>query len=156
MNDLLQRSRRPILVVEDSDEDFDTILEARRRGGIENRIVRAASAEAARRLLPATPEGEAFAFVILDQNLPGINGCDFLREIRQEPRYRGLPVVLFTTSINPRDCAACYEAGANAYHVKSVRFDECLRTLQEMFDYWLDSAVLPELQSGDVRKMNLP
>lgn len=145
MGDLRQRG--PILVVEDSDEDFDTILEARRRGGVENRIVRAESAEAARRLLPAADSAEAFAFVILDQNLPGINGSAFLRELRQDPRFRGLPVVLFTTSINPSDCLECYEAGANAYHVKSVRYDECLKTLHEMFAYWLETAVLPEARN---------
>lgn len=138
-----QRVRNPILVIEDSDEDFDTILEAQRRGGIENRIVRAVSAEAAREMLPALEPGEGFAFAIVDQNLPGINGCDFVRELRQDPFYRSLPVVMFTTSLNPRDCSDCYSAGANAYHIKSVRYDECLQTLNELFDYWLFSVELP-------------
>ncbi len=145
MNLQQQRSRRPILVVEDSDDDFDTVLEALRRDGVANRVVRAASAEAARQLLPQAGD-ERPAFVLLDQSLPGIDGSDFLRELRREPRFRTLPVVLYSSSVNPRDRAACYEAGANAYHAKSVRHDESLSTLRQIFDYWLRAVVLPEGQ----------
>lgn len=136
---------RPILVVEDSEEDYDTVLEATRRGGFPNRVVRAASAEEAQRLLPADgTSAEPFAFVLLDQNLPGLSGVDFLRGLRGSSAHRTVPVVVYTTSTNPRDRDVCYDAGANAYHVKAVQFDQCLQTLSEVFDYWLRWTVLPE------------
>jgi two-component system chemotaxis response regulator CheY len=135
--------QRPILVVEDSEEDFDTIQEAARRSGVRNRLVWATDADIARSLLPPGG-GDAYAFMLLDSNLPGTDGRTFLQELRQDPDYRRLPAVVFTTSVNPRDCDAFYEAGANAYHIKSVRFDECMSTLAGIFQYWLNLAVLPD------------
>ena len=82
--------------------------------------------------------------MLLDNNLPGRNGIEFLREVRADPAHRCLPVVMFTTSTSPRDRDGCYEAGANAYHVKSVRYDECIATLRTIFGYWLGPVELPE------------
>jgi CheY-like chemotaxis protein len=144
MADLLQPADRPVLVVEDCDEDFDTILEAVRRNGIRNPILRATDAVQAAQLLPPSATAQPFALVLLDQNLPGTSGCELLRELRREPWYRALPVVIYTTSDNPRDRSACYEAGANAYHVKSVRFEECLQTLTDLLHYWLERVNLPD------------
>lgn len=148
MKDLFEMVQLPVLVVEDSDLDFDTILEATKRADIQNRIVHATDAEAAWNLLPPEGPAEPFAFILLDQNLPGMMGSEFLRELRSTKAYRSIPVVLYTTSDNPRDRAACYEAGANAYHVKSVRFDECLLLLGELFDYWLRRVSLPDPYNG--------
>lgn len=144
MSDMCDISGRAVLVVEDNDDDFDTVVEAARRAGLRNRIVHAPDAETARQLLPKDGgTGEEFAFILMDQNLPGINGCDLLRELRQDPAYHSMPVVFYTTSANPVDRDACYGAGANAYHVKSVRFDQSLATLADIFHYWLHIAVLP-------------
>ena len=134
---------RPILVVEDSDDDFDTVLEAARLGQVRNRIMRAGNAEAGRALLAGQP-ANPFAFVLLDCSLPDEGGLAFLQTLRASPATALLPAVVFTTSINPRDRDAFYAAGANAYHVKKVGFDECLAALDAIFRYWLSSAVLPD------------
>lgn len=131
-----------VLVVEDCDEDFDTVTEAARRSGIAQQLVRAVNADEARRCLAAAQPG-AFAFVLLDCNLPGEDGLVLLQEARRDPRHAGLPVVVLTTSISPRDRNAFYDAGANAYHAKSVRYDESLVTLERLFDYWLTQVILP-------------
>jgi hypothetical protein len=52
---------------------------------------------------------------------------------------------VFTTSVNPRDRDAFHAAGANAYHVKTVRYDACLLTLETIFDDWLRRVAGPEL-----------
>lgn len=143
MSSKTSNANRPILVVEDSFEDFETILEAARRSGIKNKIIHAPDAFSALRHLPPGGSDEPFAFVLLDQNLPGISGCELLQDLRVDHAYRSLPVIVYTTSTDPRDRDACYRAGANGYHAKSVRFDECLRTLDEVFQYWLGSAILP-------------
>ena len=142
MNDLLRDYGHQVLVVEDCDEDFDTVMEAARLGGVRHQLVRAASVDEARACLAAAEPG-AFAFMLLDCSLPGEDGLALLQEARRDARHASLPVVVLTTSISPRDRNAFYAAGANAYHGKSVRYDESLDTLQHLFSYWLRQVILP-------------
>lgn len=141
-HELSLRDDRPILVVEDCDDDFDTVLEAARRAGVGNPLVRATDADTARSLLARRPAGE-FAFVLLDYNLPGADGLALLEGLRRELSMAVLPAVVFTTSVNPLDRDAFDRAGANAFHAKSVQYDVCLDTLQAIFDRWLQRAPPP-------------
>lgn len=135
---------KTILVLEDSDEDFDTVLEALQKAGLTFEVCRAITGDNCLKLLrgngdrPLRP-----AFVLLDLNTPGSDGRDVLREIKADKRLKRLPVVVFTTSANPRDLEFCYENGANAYHVKPLKYPEHVSALQRMFAYWLGCVVLP-------------
>lgn len=136
---------RPMLVVEDCDEDWATVQQAARRAGFESHVCRAGDGEAGLGLLRGVG-GAALtpSLVLLDLNLPGIDGHAVLAAIKSDAALKELPVVVFTTTWNPRDVASCYAAGANAFHVKPMRYDAHLRALQSLFAYWLDSASLPE------------
>ncbi len=127
---------RPVLVVEDSDDDFDTVLEAAARAQVPNRLVRAANAEAAGAML-ARDAADTFAFMLLDYSLPGMDGLAFLQAVRRDVALGALPAVIFTTSVNPGDREAFCRAGASAFHVKSVQHTETLRTLASIFEQWL-------------------
>lgn len=133
---------RPVLVVEDSDDDFGTVLEAASRAKVSNHLVRAADAEVARVLLAHDAAG-SFAFILLDYNLPGLDGLALLEMVRRDAALATLPAVVFSTSVNPRDRDAFYLAGANAFHIKNVQHTECLRTLESIFDHWLNRAAAP-------------
>ncbi len=133
---------RPVLVVEDSDDDFDTVVVAAARTRRHNRLVRAANADAAWQLLTLNP-ADAFAFMLLDYNLPGLDGLALLDQVRHGGLLARLPVVVFTTSVNPRDRDAFSQAGASAFHVKSVRHSDCLDTLESIFDQWLKAGAPP-------------
>ena len=133
---------RAVLVVEDSADDYDTVVEAAARAGIGNRLVRAADADATQQHLDRNPHDD-FAFVLLDYNLPGMDGLTLLKSLRLQARWSHLPVVVYTTSVNPRDRDAFYAAGANAYHVKTIRYAACLQSLQGIFRYWLGHVSLP-------------
>jgi two-component system, chemotaxis family, chemotaxis protein CheY len=146
MSEFAAEHARPVLVVEDSSDDFDTVVEAARRARVRNRLVHAASADAALQVL-AAPRHSPFAFVLLDCCLPGEDGLTLLQHLRRNPATVWLPVVVFTASVNPRDRNAFYAAGANAYHVKRVRFEDCLSTVQDIFRYWLQQVVLPDAQA---------
>ncbi|WP_088279533.1 response regulator [Ideonella sp. A 288] len=134
-----------ILVVEDSDEDFETVRDAARRGGVSRPIVRALSGDECLRLLRgASRRRDALpALVLMDLNTPGDDGREALREIRGEPSLAALPLVVLSASANPRDLQFCYQQGANAYHVKPVEHAAHLLVLQQIFSYWLGSVVLP-------------
>ena len=134
-----------IIVVEDSDEDFDTVLDAARLASVTHEIRRAVSGDECLRLL-GTPESllEPPAIVLLDLNTPGGDGRDLLNGIHQNKRLFVIPIIVLSTSSNPRDVSFCYEHGATAYHVKPVSHPEHLKILQSIFHYWLHCAVLPD------------
>jgi CheY-like chemotaxis protein len=138
-----------ILVVEDSDEDFDTVQIALKASGQHCVIRRAINGKdcldrlrGSRRVLPRP------AFVLLDLNLPGMDGRDALSLIKGDPDMRDLPVVVLTTSSNPKDLGFCYHAGVNAFHVKPLRHDEHLDLLRRVLAYWLGCAVLPNVHEA--------
>ena len=135
----------PILVVEDSNEDFATVLDAAKRAGVTNEIRRAASGEECLQVLRASTDNKNTvpALILLDLNTPRDDGRDALREIKQDERLHALPLVVLSTSANPRDLAFCYASGANAYHVKPVNHLLHLQVLEQIFGYWLTSVVLP-------------
>lgn len=136
---------RPVLVVEDSDEDFDTLCEAVERSGLVYPLCRATTGEGCLTLLRG--EGVAAirpALVLMDLNTPGTDGREVLAAIKADPALRDLPVVVVTTSANPKDLAFCYHAGANAYHVKPVRYGDHLQVLRDVLGYWLGCVALPD------------
>ena len=132
---------RPVLVVEDSADDFDTVVQAAMLANVPNRLIRAADADVAWRLLECSP-ANAFAFMLLDFDVPGLDGLALLKHLRRDATLPDPPVVVFTTSINPRDRDAFCAAGASAFHVKSVQHADCLHTLESIFSHWLNPAVL--------------
>ncbi len=134
-----------ILVVEDSDEDFDTVRDAARRAALPQEIRRATTGDAALGLLADWErENQALpALVLLDLNTPGGDGREVLRAVRENPRLRALPLVVLSTSDNPRDLDFCYTSGANAYHTKPVGYPAHLAVLQQIFHYWLTAVSLP-------------
>ena len=141
---MLARQERSILVLEDSDEDFDTVEEAARRAGIASRIHRATTGDACLALLQGDGKAQLRpALLLLDLNTPGMDGRDTLVAIRASPELRDLPVVVLSTSDDPRDLAHCRYHGANAYHLKPVRYTEHLELLREVFSYWLMTVELP-------------
>jgi CheY-like chemotaxis protein len=136
---------RPIVAVEDSDEDFDTIQDAALRGSFLNPLLRARSGAECLRLLDRAQgsRDDRTLLVLLDLNTPGDDGRDVLRVIRSDGALSALPVVVMSASANARDLQFCYAHGANAYHVKPVDHALHLQVLHDIFAYWLGSVVLP-------------
>ena len=135
---------RAILVVEDSDEDFDTFLVAAKAAGLTHQILRATSGDSCLKMLRADAHGTNGrpALVLMDLNTPGTDGRDALQSIKADPLLKQLPVVMFSTSANVRDLEFCYAAGANAYHVKPLKYEDHLHLLHCVLGYWFGSVVL--------------
>jgi CheY-like chemotaxis protein len=134
-----------LLVLEDSDEDFDTLLCAARMSMLPHQIRRATTGDECLEMLERSRSGndDAPLLALMDLNTPQTDGRQALQSLRQNPNFRSLPVVILTSSGNPKDLDYCYQQGANAYHTKPVDYPEYLETLQRIFEYWLQGVVLP-------------
>jgi CheY-like chemotaxis protein len=131
-----------MIVVEDSDEDFDTVVEAVRKVGIVVEVRRATTGGGCLDLLRGA-EAIRPAVVLMDLNTPGTDGREALATIKAESSLKVIPVVVFSTSADPRDMAFCYAAGANAYHVKPVRYLDHLQLVVDLLTYWLGRVAPP-------------
>jgi len=143
------QSSLPILVVEDSPEDFEAAVRAFNKAKVPNPIYRFSYSEDAFDFLKQ--RGRFFkhgaetrpGLLILDLNLPGTNGLKMLQEIRADPTLRSIPVIVFSTSSNQREIDACYQAGANSYIVKPSSPDQLFDVIRRVKEYWLEAVTLP-------------
>jgi two-component system response regulator len=129
---------RPILVVEDNDDDIALTFRALRHNNIRHGIELARDgAEALHLLLETNDDHPLPVLVLLDLNLPLVGGLDVLREIRAHARTRLLPVVVLSSSLEEDDIVASYALGANSYVRKPVDFAAFNVAVRELGAYWL-------------------
>ena len=142
---------QPILLVEDSPEDFETTERAFRRSGLKNPIYRCADGDEAldflhRRGRYAEPDkAPRPGVILLDLNLPGTDGREVLSEIKNDPDLKQIPVIVLTTSKDERDVEVCYRCGANSYIQKPVDLDGFMKAIERLNDYWFEVVILPRL-----------
>ena len=82
------------------------------------------------------------SLIILDLNMPKKDGREVLKEIKNHPTYKTIPVIIFTTTKNEMEVRRCYELGANSYIVKPVSFDGLINIIREIKNYWFNTVVL--------------
>jgi CheY-like chemotaxis protein len=142
---------QPILLVEDSPEDFETTERALRKSGLKNPIFRCSDGDEAldflhRRGRFADPETSPRPGVILlDLNLPGTDGREVLNEVKTDPKLKQIPVIVLTTSKDDRDIEVCYRCGANSYIQKPVDLDGFMKAIERLNDYWFEVVILPKV-----------
>lgn len=81
--------------------------------------------------------------ILLDLNMPGLNGLETLAEIRLRRNTKTIPVIMLTTSDSDTDVVKSYELGANSYVTKPVKYDDFIRVVREIDEYWFDLSILP-------------
>ncbi|MBG0794253.1 response regulator [Methylocystis sp. H62] len=139
-----EHQNRPIVSVEDSDEDFASLCQALNDAGVTNPVQRCASGRAALDALSSDKGCVATrkaAFVLLDLNMPGADGRGLLELFRS--RERSVPVIVLSTSSYPDDIAFCYDKGANGYLVKPLEYDRWQEMIARVATYWLETVALP-------------
>lgn len=142
---------RPLLVVEDSANDLELMLEALREHHLANRVDVARDGEEALQYLRregrhAARQAEDPVVVLLDLKMPKVDGLDVLRAVKGDPRLRSIPIVMVTSSREERDLVMSYRLGANAYVVKPVDFPGFVAAVKELGTFW---AVLNEPPPSD-------
>lgn len=133
----------PVLVVEDSIDDYEATQRAFRKSGMDRKIEHLTSGEAVITYL-RTPENSWPSLILLDLNMPGMGGRKTLEFIKKDETLRDIPVVVLTTSDYEADVRMCYALGANTYVQKPVDFDALSLAIRRIKEYWLDTALLPE------------
>ncbi|MBC8505714.1 MAG: response regulator [Anaerolineales bacterium] len=136
-----------ILLVEDNPDHVELILDALQNNGLINALKIVNDGKAALDYLfqrgdyvDATKPG----LVLLDINLPKIDGIEVLRQIKKDPELKTIPVIILSTSDNDEDIERCYGNGANSYIVKPVDFEKFRQAIQELKMYWIVSNRLPQ------------
>ncbi len=135
-----------ILIVEDSDDDYEATVRAFQKvGNLSNPIIRCEDGQEALDYcaLDWTAARPRPGIILLDLNLPGIDGRVVLKELKSNPRVKDIPIIVLTTSDDNKDIASCYELGANTYMQKPVKLEAFFQSIQKLKEYWFEIAILP-------------
>lgn len=128
---------QPILLVEDNPVDLDLTLRAFKSRRLTNPIEIARDGEEALSFIEKWQNGDPVPVVILlDLNLPKVNGLEVLEAIKKHPDFKTIPVVVLTTSSESRDVKTSYQLGANSYIVKPVDFEKFMEVARQIELYW--------------------
>jgi len=136
-------SDKIILLVEDNPDDEALTLRALKKNNILNQVIVARDGEEALDYLFCNGKyadrdpSKVPQVVLLDLQLPKINGLEVLKRLRGDDRTRLLPIVILTTSNEERDIISSYESGANSYIRKPVDFNQFMEAVRQLGLYWL-------------------
>jgi two-component system response regulator len=147
MNDMTNRT---ILLVEDNPDDADLALLAFKESGIGEKAVVARDGQEALDyllhdgVLHGRRAQDLPKVILLDLNLPRVDGFEVLKRLRDNPLTRCLPVVVLSSSREESDLERSYQLGANSYIQKSLDFSRFVDSVKKMGEYWLSLNVVPE------------
>jgi two-component system response regulator len=139
-----------ILLIEDNQGDADLVMRTLKKNNVGNNIMHLSDgAEAldflfaqgkySRRKIENKPK-----VILLDLNLPKLNGIEILRTIKNDERTKAIPVVVMSSSSEAKDILESYQIGVNGYVVKPVAFDDFAKVVSDLGFYWLLVNKLPK------------
>lgn len=138
-----------ILLVEDNPPDQDLTREAFKQGRLNNNLHVVDDGEQALAFLRREGEyGNAPrpGLILLDLNLPRMDGREVLKEIKEDAALSSIPVVVLTTSNDEADVLKSYQLHANCYLTKPVEFDNFTNVVRSLEHFWLTVVQLPSVQ----------
>jgi len=135
-----------ILMVEDNPDDIELTVEALKDARVANHLTAVQDGEEALSYLRCRgkyAQANRPDLILLDLNMPRKNGRDVLREIKNDPQLKRIPVVILTTSQAEDDILHTYDLHANCYITKPVDFNQFLKVVRSIEDFWLTVVKLP-------------
>lgn len=139
-----------ILLVEDSESDADLTREALKRGIVPSKVNHVEDGVAAMHYLRRTgpfPDAVRPDVMLLDLNLPGKDGRQLLKEIREDQELSELPVIVLTTSTDEDDIVQAYGLHASCYVAKPVDVNQFFAVIRSLEEFWLTRVQLPSPRS---------
>ncbi len=146
---MLNGSPQAMLIVDDSDDDYDVTIRALKRGeALKNPIYRCEDGEEALEYLfrqgrysdPSSAPRPGI--ILLDLNMPGVDGRQVLQEIKNDDSLKTIPVLIMTNSNDERDVKDCYMMGASTYIQKPLDWPGFMAAMQRLKEYWMEIAIL--------------
>lgn len=128
-------SNRPILLVEDDQVDVMTILRALKEIHVVNPVVNVENGEAALAHL-RDPAAERPCIILLDLNMPIMNGTEFLHQVKQDAQLKRIPVIVLTTSEEEKDKLDSFNLGVAGYMAKPVDYRRFVEMMRSIDLYW--------------------
>ncbi len=129
------RNSKPILIVDDDSVDVMAAKRAMRDAGVDNPVVHKENGEEALEYLRDLGSHEP-CLILLDLNMPKMNGIEFLKAVKDDETLRRIPVLVLTTSNEQSDVVTCFELGAAGYMLKSIDYEEFSETIKAIDRYW--------------------
>lgn len=133
-------TNKPILLVEDDQVDVMTIRRALKEIRVVNPVVAVEHGEAALAHL-RDPAAVRPCIILLDLNMPIMNGIEFLQQVKRDPLLRAIPVVVLTTSEEEPDKLRSFEHGVAGYMAKPVDYRRFVEMMRSVDLYWTLSAM---------------
>lgn len=146
MNIDIQARPIEILLVEDNPSDVRLVREAFKDAKLRNNLSVAGDGERALCFLRKEEEFEGAPhpdLILLDLNLPKVDGRELLGQIKDSPELRRIPVVILTTSKSEEDILKSYDLHANCYVTKPVDLDQFVKVVQSIEYFWISIVKLP-------------
>jgi len=131
-----------ILFIEDDAIEvmkFHRVLDALE---LKHHIVDAANGETALTILD--DKSDLPDIILLDLNMPKINGIEFLNILKQDPELKYIPTIILTTSSNFKDVKECYKIGIAGYILKPLKYEDYVLKVQKVIDYWSCNELIGE------------
>lgn len=129
-----------IMIVEDDEVDIENIKRVFKKHSVTNKIFYASDGQDALNQLRGEQGAEKAvpmpSVILLDINMPKMNGLEFLQEIRKDPNLQHLPVFIFTTSNNEQDKMEAYRLNVAGYILKPMQFSAFAEALSTLDAYW--------------------
>jgi len=144
-----KRSAAPILMAEDDADDCMLAKKAMQENRIANPLTVVSNGEELLEYLQHrgkysdAKKAPKPCLVLLDLNMPKMDGREALKLIKDDKNLKGIPVVIMTTSKAEEDILVSYNVGANSYITKPVTFDGLVKVVKALKDYWLEIVELP-------------
>lgn len=134
-----------ILLVEDNPNDIEITRRALEKGQVKNELTIARDGQEAIDLLfgHAGARASLPGLILLDLNLPRVDGREVLSRIKTDPELRRIPVIVLTTSTREEDVVRSYDLGVNTFISKPVRFEDFIKVITAIQEYWIVIATLP-------------
>ncbi|WP_027330020.1 response regulator [Marinimicrobium agarilyticum] len=121
-----------IAIVEDDDGHAHLIKKNLRRGNINNTVERFSNGQLFLDYLKTEQAKARHHLVLLDLNMPVLDGYEVLNRMKADERFKRIPVVVLTTTDDPREIERCYDAGCNVYITKPVEYEKFSAAIREL------------------------
>jgi two-component system, chemotaxis family, response regulator Rcp1 len=139
--------RLRVLLIEDNPADADLAIDALRQNSSQVDMSVANDGVQALERLQTDDVGNRPDIVLLDLNLPRLDGRDVLVSMRADERLRAIPVIILTSSEADRDILDSYRLGANCFITKPVDLQLFRSVIRELVGFWFETATLPRMVS---------